>query len=242
MIGALKDDVDAYTPGFPQTVQVFPNQSGTSDARVSDGLSMPQQPAAPIVQLPLTRSNPLLFAIDNLRTPYFQHFNFTVQRELMANTVLEAGYVGTRGVKLIMAVDFNQPRIFGDFLQSFQQLQAFQANGTAVPAGNTLVRIFGSPATSISRLGASNFQLGAVGTAANNLDLGFYPLYQAAGRKCQDSFRGRRHVCFHSCKGRTGSVHRTVPVAESCFVANTGDGTRLCNPTILALRRNIAPG
>jgi hypothetical protein len=181
MIGALKDDVDAYTPGFSQTVQVFPNQSGTSDVRVSDGLSMPQQPAAPIVQLPLTRSNPVLFAIDNLRTPYFQHFNFTLQRELMANTVLEAGYVGTRGVKLIMAVDFNQPRIFGDFLQSFQQLQAFQANGTAVPASNTLVRIFGSPATAISRLGASNFQLGAVGAAANNLDLGYYSLYQAAG-------------------------------------------------------------
>jgi len=181
MIGALKDDVDAYTPGFSQTVQAFPNQSGTSDVRVSDGPAMPQQPAAPIVQLPLTRSNPVLFAIGNLRTPYFQHFNFTVQRELMANTVLEAGYVGTRGVKLITAVDFDQPRIFGDFLQSFQQLQAFQATGAAVPASNTLVRIFGSPATAISRLGASNIQLGAVGTAANNLDLGFYSLYQAAG-------------------------------------------------------------
>ena len=33
----------------------------------------------------------------------------------------------------------------------------------------------------ISRLGASNFQLAAVGTVANNLDLGFYPMYRAAG-------------------------------------------------------------
>jgi hypothetical protein len=180
-IGALKNDVDLVTPGFGQTVQVFPNQSGTSDVRVSDGLIMPQQPAAPILQPPLTRGSTVILALPNLRTPYFQHWNFTVQRELLANTVLEAGYVSTRGVKLELPVNVDQPRIFGDFLQSFQQLQAFQATGAAVPASNTLVRIFGSPASAVSRLGASNFQLGAAGAAASALDQVYYPLYGPAG-------------------------------------------------------------
>ena len=45
---------------------------------------------------------------------------------------------------------------------------------------------------------------------------------------------------MHSYKGRTGSVRRAVPVAESCFVTSTGNGGRLCECAIVALRRNIA--
>jgi carboxypeptidase family protein/TonB-dependent receptor-like protein len=37
---------------------------------------------------------------QDLRTPYAQHFNVMVQRELPARTLLEVGYVGTLGTKL----------------------------------------------------------------------------------------------------------------------------------------------
>ena len=36
----------------------------------------------------------------NLRTAYVAQFNFNVQREIFRNTIVEAGYVGTHGVKL----------------------------------------------------------------------------------------------------------------------------------------------
>ncbi len=45
----------------------------------------------------------------NLRTSYAQQWNFTVQTELMDNTVFSMGYNGSRGTKLIGARDINQP-------------------------------------------------------------------------------------------------------------------------------------
>ncbi len=44
----------------------------------------------------------------NLRTPYIQNFNFNVQRELWANTVLQLSYVGSLGTKLIRTREINQ--------------------------------------------------------------------------------------------------------------------------------------
>jgi len=75
----------------------------------------------------------------------------------------------------------NQPRIYADFLPAFKELQRFQASGQQPLAGNTLVRIFGSPAAAITALGATNVRDGQVGTAANNLDRVQYTRYAAAG-------------------------------------------------------------
>jgi hypothetical protein len=96
--------------------------------------------------------------------------------------VLEVGYVGSRGIKLFMAQNLNQQKIFGDFLNSFKELQAFQANSAAVPsAGNTIVRIFGTPAAAITALGATTVSQGLVGTAATTVDRTNYTKYAAAG-------------------------------------------------------------
>jgi hypothetical protein len=47
----------------------------------------------------------------NLRTPYFQHLNASVQYELVPDTVLQVAYVGSRGVRLFRQVAINQARI-----------------------------------------------------------------------------------------------------------------------------------
>lgn len=72
--------------------------------------------------LPLTLSNPFpsffpfplpdsALAIQrDLRTAYMQHWNLNVQREIGGNSVLEVGYVGSKGTKLLTARDINQPR------------------------------------------------------------------------------------------------------------------------------------
>jgi len=54
-------------------------------------------------------SNIALFAVDvNLRTPYIHNYNLNVQHELRPGTVLQVGYVGSRGSKLFRVRDINQ--------------------------------------------------------------------------------------------------------------------------------------
>jgi hypothetical protein len=45
---------------------------------------------------------------ENLRTPYAQHFNLTLQRELTRTMVLSLGYVGTKGTKVTEVRNINQ--------------------------------------------------------------------------------------------------------------------------------------
>lgn len=44
----------------------------------------------------------------NLRTPYMQHWNYNVQRQVGTGAVLEVGYTGSKGTKLLSARDINQ--------------------------------------------------------------------------------------------------------------------------------------
>jgi hypothetical protein len=46
----------------------------------------------------------------DLRTPYLQHWNVSLQQELGKSRVVELAYVGSKGTKLITARDINQPR------------------------------------------------------------------------------------------------------------------------------------
>jgi hypothetical protein len=45
----------------------------------------------------------------HLRTPYMQHWNFSVERRLGGGRVFEIGYVGSKGTHLYGARDINQP-------------------------------------------------------------------------------------------------------------------------------------
>ncbi|MCU1235093.1 MAG: TonB-dependent receptor, plug [Candidatus Solibacter sp.] len=173
--------VDTGTPGFITAMQAFPNQAGTSDVRLADGINPPAAPASITLQIPATRSTAITIMSPNLRTPYVQEYNFSMQREVVRHIVVDVGYVGSRGVKLLQTPNLNQAKVSGDFMQAFKEIQLFQQNGTTPSANNTLVRIFGSPASVLSSLGASNFQTGVVGTVANTLDTTFNSRYAAAG-------------------------------------------------------------
>jgi hypothetical protein len=47
----------------------------------------------------------------NIRTPYFHQFNASLQYQLTKGTLLEAAYVGTRGLHLFRSVAINQARL-----------------------------------------------------------------------------------------------------------------------------------
>ncbi len=169
-------------PGFQTDLRPTPNSNG-ADVRFSDGLPPLPQPASVVLSVPLDRTTAVTQINPNLRTGYVVHTSLTLQREIFRNTIVEAGYVGTHGVKLYMHNNLNQSRIYEDFLGAFKQLQAFRSNGTPVPAGNTLVRLFGTPAAAVTAIGTTNIDTGAVGTAANSLDTtsSSYNRYAAAG-------------------------------------------------------------
>ena len=62
---------------------------------------------------------------SNLRTPYSQNWNLSIQRDLGWRTVAEARYVGGKGTKLIRGANFNEVNIFETgILEAFRTTQA----------------------------------------------------------------------------------------------------------------------
>jgi hypothetical protein len=72
----------------------------------------PVNPTIPSPLSPLTLVGVPISGIyidPNLRTPYIQQYNLNVQWEFAKNTVLEIGYVGNKGTKLLQVITLNQP-------------------------------------------------------------------------------------------------------------------------------------
>jgi len=74
------------------------------------------QAAIPLVvnlKDPVFTGTPELFYPDSgMRTPYVQHFNLNVQREIVRDLAIQVGYVGKIGRKLLMGLSSN-PAIYG---------------------------------------------------------------------------------------------------------------------------------
>jgi hypothetical protein len=70
-------------------------------------------PGAPIFTLPAGPPvMPSIFITDhNLRTPYVQSWDLNLQRQVGNSFSIEAGYVGTKGTKLVRLYDLNQDGI-----------------------------------------------------------------------------------------------------------------------------------
>jgi hypothetical protein len=179
-MGAVVSAVDGSTPGFSQAVQIFPNSSGTTDIRASDpSLPKTTPPAAPQLTPPANRQLTVYVPNPNLATGYVESYGLNVQWQISPGTVLETGYVANRGIKLYMNRDINQPRVNGQFMADFREIQAFcnAGSGTSCPntgpapgAGNALVRMYGTPQAVITSLGATQFAQGLVGTVVDTLD------------------------------------------------------------------------
>jgi len=181
MIGATSNLVDGNTPGFAQAVITFPSQNAPAFASSLSGALLPSRPGTIITNQPQTRQTSVVQFRPDLATGYVQQMNLGIQHQITRNTVVDATFVRSMGTKLFGWQDLNQPRIQGDFLNAFKELQAFQASGTAVSPGNTLSRIFGTPAAAITALGATVIRDGLAGSAAQTLDQSNFTRYAGAG-------------------------------------------------------------
>jgi len=77
-------------------------------------ITLPLQPAGkPLDTVPITERTQTLRGFDtNLRLPYVQNWNISIQRELARRTLLEVRYVGNKGTKLVRGFDINEVNIF----------------------------------------------------------------------------------------------------------------------------------
>jgi hypothetical protein len=178
LIGGITNLIDQNTSPFNQTASRYPNILET-DLRLSDNIPLPAQPEPPVLQPASTRSSTVAILDPNLNTPRVHHFSIAFERRLFGS-VIEVGYVGTRGKKLFQYLNMNQTKTDGDFLGAFKELQAYRTSGTPVSETNTLVRIFGTPLAAMNALGGSTFDSGQAGLGADILDRDYYGKYAAA--------------------------------------------------------------
>ncbi|MEK6335721.1 MAG: carboxypeptidase regulatory-like domain-containing protein [Acidobacteriota bacterium] len=93
-------------PGLTTTfANPFVNLPLPSTFPTAATIPSPLSGLAPFVGVPVSG----IFVDPNLRTPYVQQYNIGVQWEFARNTVLEVGYVGNKGTKLLQIVNLNQP-------------------------------------------------------------------------------------------------------------------------------------
>jgi hypothetical protein len=91
-------------PPLVQTSTI--NNNGSSSANIFDNVQNGTSGPTPLGPSSLTVTGTPAF-----RVPSYQDYNLSVQHELMRNTVLEVGYVGTKGVHLLGDININQPTV-----------------------------------------------------------------------------------------------------------------------------------
>jgi hypothetical protein len=82
------------------------NNFATNPANIFDNTS-----AGAAAPTPVTPVNIVVTGTPTFKVPSYQDYNISVQHELMRNTVLEVGYVGTKGTHLLGDIDLNQPTV-----------------------------------------------------------------------------------------------------------------------------------
>jgi hypothetical protein len=94
--------------GDPPLVQTttINNTPGIDNLNLFDQPLGGQPAGAPLGPVALTATGSPSFKV-----PSYLDYNLSVQHELMPNTVLEVGYVGTKGTHLLGDIDLNQPTL-----------------------------------------------------------------------------------------------------------------------------------
>jgi hypothetical protein len=177
----LIDDVSGLEPGL-QTQTTFTSNNSLNLTNIQ----LPLQPfGKPLDVVPLTDRSQLAFAFqNNLRTPYIQNWNVSIQRALPNDVTLDVRYVGTKGTKLLRTVNINEDNIFENgILQAFQTTQAGGNSplldqiftgfnlGTGTINGRTVTASAALRAFSTTRVMLANNQVGAFADFLNSQDV-----------------------------------------------------------------------
>ena len=117
-------------PGLGQSLRLQPG-IGFQPGQLTLQTPLPEFVAFPLAyqevfpQSDFTFSNSFRTMKDDLETPYVHSWNIGVQRQIMAGTVIEARYLGTRGNHVWRTYNLNEVNIFENgFLDEFKRAQS----------------------------------------------------------------------------------------------------------------------
>lgn len=92
-------------PNFRPFSNPFINLPQPNQFPVAATIPSPLTPLAPVVGVPISG----IFPSPDFSTPYVQQYNLNVQWEFAKDYLLEVGYVGNKGTKLLQVITVNQP-------------------------------------------------------------------------------------------------------------------------------------
>jgi hypothetical protein len=96
----------------PPLVQTAATNSPAENLNLFDNSAAGTPPGPSLAPInPVMTGTPTTGGSLPFKSPSYQDYNFSVQREIMANTVFEVGYVGTKGTHLVGDIDLNQPTV-----------------------------------------------------------------------------------------------------------------------------------
>jgi hypothetical protein len=132
----------AHSMGFTLT-QNFPNQSGGIQPAFLVNQGMPAWTAPPFINPSVSNGSSVSWwqGQETTRPPEFNNFNFSIQRQLSSNTILEASYNGVVGSHLqAQLLNYNQdnPALLTAFGNITQSTAVLNSN-----VGSTLANSFG---------------------------------------------------------------------------------------------------
>jgi len=168
-----------FNPGISTSAFLVPPATAEAISRLD-------HPIGIMLPVPLTDTRALrppdfqrrdsgFFVDENLRSPYVQTWNFSWQRELDRDTVLELRYVGTKGTKLVRAANLNEINIIENGLRDDFNLLREELLRSGDPLGFTPLR-FPNPAGPLARIFRTPGRFLNVFGARTDLLLGNYVL------------------------------------------------------------------
>ncbi len=163
-LGGLVPGLLPYSSPFvpvPQPTQ-FP---------VNATIPSPLSPLTPLVGVPISG----IYIDQNLRTPYIQQYNANVQWEFANDYLLEVGYVGATGRKLLQVITLNQPvynRATNSFTAPFGTALSTQKNtaGGIQQVQSSSNSQYSSLQVSVTKRFSRNLQFLAAYTLADSTD------------------------------------------------------------------------
>jgi len=150
------------------------------------GSTPPLFPNIPTTGNPLVTSSPG-FDWANHTTPYVIQYNLSVQRELMQNTVLTVGYVGSRGVHLLTQEEQNP-------------LKVDPTTGLTVNTGNAFGGFSSASRSAVATFGRVNPNLGSFPDFIPTTNSRYNSMQVAVNRRFSNHVQAQASYTWGKCQ------------------------------------------
>jgi hypothetical protein len=179
----------------PPLVQTAATNNPAENANLFDNSSVGTPPGPSLAPInPVMTGTPTANGTLAFKAPSYQDYNFSVQSEVMPNTVFEIGYVGTKGTHLLGDIDLNQPTVAArtaNELVDVNAIRPFPGYGAMADRSPVFTSNYNSLQASLNRRMSHGLTLGVSYTwskllTTNPVDRGFgatdtYDLKQGYG-------------------------------------------------------------